>query len=65
VPANLGRRRLDSQSAHKFAKSGFAELAPFTFREAAFVLSRLASIEPGKPVGTDYADRVGISSRHE
>ncbi len=51
--------------ARKVAQSGFAELAAFTFREAGFVLSRIASVEPGKPVATHFADQVGIASRHE
>jgi len=54
-----------AEFARKIADSGFEELAPFTSREAAFILSRLANMEPGKPVGTDFAFRVGIASRHE
>ena len=51
--------------ARKVAKSGFEELAAFTFREAGFVLSRIASIDPTKPVATHFADQIGIASRHE
>src|SRR5262249_37760241 len=51
--------------ARKVAQSGFEELAAFTFREAGFVLSRIASVEPTKPVGTHFADQIGIASRHE
>jgi hypothetical protein len=51
--------------ARKVAASGFEELAGFTFREAGFVLSRIASLQPSMAVGTDFADRVGIASRHE
>jgi hypothetical protein len=51
--------------ARKVAQSGFEELAAFTFREAGFVLSRIASVEPGKPVATHFADQIGIASRHE
>jgi hypothetical protein len=51
--------------ARKVADSGFEELAQFTFREAGFVLSKIASLQPSMPVGTDYMDRVGIASRYE
>jgi Protein of unknown function (DUF2695) len=51
--------------ARKVAMSGFEELAAFTFREAAFVLSRIASVEPGKPIATHFADQIDIASRHE
>jgi hypothetical protein len=51
--------------ASKVARSGFEELASFTFREAGFVLSRVTSIEPGKPVGTSFAGVIDIASRHE
>jgi hypothetical protein len=54
-----------AEFARTIAESGFEELAGFTFREAAFVLSRLASVEPGKPVATHFAYQVGIASRHE
>jgi hypothetical protein len=50
--------------AHKVAGSGFEELAAFTFREAGFVLSQIAPLQPSTAVGTDFADRVGIASRH-
>jgi hypothetical protein len=50
--------------ARKVASAGFEELAAFTFREAGFVLSRIASLQPSMAVGTDFADRVGIASRH-
>lgn len=51
--------------ACKVVQSGFEELAAFTFREAGFVLSRIASVEPAKPVATHFADQIGIASRHE
>ncbi len=51
--------------ARQVAQSGFEELAAFTFREAGFVLSRIASVEPGKPEATHFADQVGVASRHE
>ena len=51
--------------AKKVAQSGFEELANFTFREAGFVLSRVASLKPGMPVATHFADQIGIASRHE
>ena len=51
--------------ARKVSESGFEELAAFTFREAAFVLSRIASVQPDKPVATHFADQIGIASRHE
>jgi hypothetical protein len=51
--------------ARKVAQSDFEELAAFTFREAGFVLSRIASVEPSKPVATHFADQIGIASRHE
>lgn len=54
-----------AEFARKIAESGFEELAGFTFREASFVLSRIASVEPGKPVATHFADQIGIASRHE
>jgi hypothetical protein len=50
--------------AARVAGSGFAELADFGIREACFVLSKVAMIEPGKAVGTEFAERVGIASRH-
>jgi len=49
--------------ARKVAAAGFGELAAFGFREAAFVLSKVAHIEPGKPVGVEFADLVGIDAR--
>jgi hypothetical protein len=51
--------------ALKVSESGFEELAAFTSREAGFVLSRIASVEPTKPVATHFADQIGIASRHE
>jgi hypothetical protein len=51
--------------ARKVVESGYEELARFTFREAGFVLSRIASVEPTKPVATHFADQIGIASRHE
>lgn len=50
--------------ARKVAQSGFEELAAFTFREACFVLSRIATVDHGKPVATHFADQIGIASRH-
>ncbi|HMF18541.1 MAG TPA: hypothetical protein VKE98_15125, partial [Gemmataceae bacterium] len=50
--------------AAQVAGSGFAELADFGIREACFVLSKVAMIEPGKAVGTEFAERVGVASRH-
>jgi hypothetical protein len=43
---------------------GFEELVAFTFREAGFVLSRIASVQPNMPVATHFADQIGIASRH-
>jgi hypothetical protein len=54
-----------AEFAQKIAESGFEELVGFTFREAGFLLSRIASVEPGKPVATHFADQIGIASRHE
>jgi hypothetical protein len=51
--------------ARSVAESGFEELAEFTFKEAGFVLSRIAIVQSGKPVATHFADQVGITSRHE
>ena len=51
--------------ARKVVNSGFEELAAFTFREAGFVLSRIALLQPTKPVATHFADQIGIASRHE
>ena len=51
--------------ARKVAGCGFEELARFTFREAGFVLSRIAVLQPSMAVGSHYADRVGIASRRE
>lgn len=51
--------------ARNVAKTPFEELAAFSFREAGFILSRVATVEPGKPVGTCFADQIGIASRHE
>lgn len=70
LPAEVGViREYPAISAADFARevaqSGFDELTAFTFREASFVLSRVVSIDPGKPVGTHFADRVDIASRHE
>lgn len=70
LPAEIGVvRQCPEVSAADFARkvvqSGFEELAAFTFREAGFVLSRIATMEPGKPVATHFADQVGIASRHE
>jgi hypothetical protein len=50
--------------AAKVANAGLEELAAFTYREAGFVLSRIAYLQPSMAVGTDFADRVGIASRH-
>jgi hypothetical protein len=54
-----------AEFAQTIAESGFEELVGFTFREAGFLLSRIASVEPGKPVATHFADQIGIASRHE
>ncbi len=51
--------------AEKVAHSGIEELARFGFREAAFVLSRAGAMKPGTTLGTDFADRVGITSKHK
>jgi hypothetical protein len=51
--------------SRKVAGSGFEELAGFTFREAGFVLSRIAPVQPTKPVATHFTDQIGIASRHE
>ena len=51
--------------ARKVVQSGFEELTAFTFREAGFVLSRIASLEPDWPVATHFADQIGVASRHE
>jgi hypothetical protein len=70
MPSEVGVVHECSQvSAVDFARlaasGGIEELARFTFREAAFVLSRIACLQPSMPVATHFADRVGISSRHE
>jgi hypothetical protein len=70
LPTEVGDvRQCGEISAQEFARkvagSGFEELAPFSYREAGFVLSRIASVEPGKPVATHFADQIGIASRHE
>jgi hypothetical protein len=54
-----------AEFACRVAESGFEELAAFAGREAAFVLTRIATVPPGKPVGTHFADQIGIASRHE
>jgi hypothetical protein len=69
LPTEVGVvREGDSLTALDFARqvgeSGFEDLAAFTYREAGFVLSRLASLQPATAVGTDFAERVGIASRH-
>jgi hypothetical protein len=51
--------------AGQVAESGIEELARFGVSEAAFVLSKVALVPASKPVGTYFADRVGIASRHE
>jgi hypothetical protein len=50
--------------AEQVAKSAFAELANFGVREAAFVLSKVATLAHETPVGTDFPERIGIASRH-
>jgi hypothetical protein len=50
--------------ARNVAGAGFEELVAFTFREAGFVLSRTAPLQSSMAVGTDFAERVGIASRH-
>jgi len=50
--------------AELVAKSGFAELADFGVREAAFVLSKVATLAHETAVGTDFPERIGIASRH-
>src|SRR5262245_19272905 len=70
LPTEIGVvRECDEISALDFARkvgeSGFEELAALTFREAGFVLSRIASVQPTKPVATHFADQIGIASRHE
>ena len=47
------------------ATSGIKDLCEFSFREAAFVLSRIASLKPSTPVATNFVERIGIASRHE
>jgi hypothetical protein len=51
--------------ARQVANSGFEEFVRFSSHEAAYVLSRIANFEPSTPVGTEFADRVGIASRYE
>ncbi len=53
-----------SDFARKVAGSGVDELTQFSFREAVFVLSRIALLKPETTVGTYYADRVNIASKH-
>jgi hypothetical protein len=70
LPTEIGVVRECAEiSAAEFARqvveSGFEELAAFTCREAAFVLSRVASVESAKPVATNFDDQIGIASRHE
>lgn len=70
LPTEIGVVRECAEiSAHDFARkvsaSGFDELLAFSFREACFVLSRIASVESGKPVATHFADQIGIAARHE
>jgi hypothetical protein len=70
LPAEVGVVRECAETsaqdfARKVADSGFEELAPFTYREACFVLSRIATVEPTKPVATHFADQIGIASRRE
>jgi hypothetical protein len=69
MPAEIGIVKECAEiSALQFAKevadSGIKELADFTFREAAFVLSRAALVKPAMPVATHFSDRIGVASRH-
>jgi hypothetical protein len=51
--------------ALRVADTGFPEFQDFTYREAAFVLSRVASLPPGAPVGTHFMEVAGISAKRE
>ena len=51
--------------ASQVADSGIDDFDHFTFREAAFVLSRVAMLNAGTTVGTDFSERIGIASKHE
>ncbi len=51
--------------ARQVASSGIEELVRFTSREAAFVLSKIASLKPSLPVGTYFTERFGIASKRE
>jgi hypothetical protein len=41
------------------------EFRSFTFREAAFVLSRIAGLETGTPVGTHFMETSGVVGKRE
>lgn len=51
--------------AHMIANATIPELRDFDCRVASFMLGRIAACPDGTPVGTDIADRVGISSKHQ
>jgi uncharacterized protein DUF2695 len=59
----------DAVSATDFARQvtacGIHDVSAFGAMEAAFVLSKIATLSGGATVGTDFSDRVGIASKHE
>lgn len=51
--------------AHRVRSSGPEELRQFTSREAAFVLSRIAALDPGIPVGTHFMEVSGVVGKRD
>jgi hypothetical protein len=70
LPAEFGVvREAEPISAADFARwvvgSGVGELSAFTFREAAFLLSKLAPLSPGTAVGTHFMETSGVVGKRE
>lgn len=70
LPAEIGVvQEGDLVSAADFARSvsqsGVEELRDFTFREAAFLLSKLAPLPPGTPVGLHFMETSGVVGKRE
>ncbi len=70
LPAEVGVvQEAEQVSAGDFARlvsqSGLEELKDFTFREAAFFLSKLAPLKTGTPVGTHFMETSGVVGKRE
>jgi len=60
-----GERVTAADFAQMVSQSGIEELRAFTFREAAFLLSKLGPLTPRTPVGTHFMETSGVVGKRE